>query len=100
MRERAALEQLAQRCSPAVASQVRRRLEHQGAQHSGNRFQPRPISVDLGRILLRELRDLVWAGSREIFAIVEGKEVRDLALDDSEAVVVQIEIANDFRVEQ
>jgi hypothetical protein len=54
-------------------------------------------------ILARELRDLFLRPARadsEVSPVLRRQEVRDLALDDLQSMRMQIEIANDLRVQQ
>ncbi len=94
---------LRQRDAPAAFHDVGRRLEHELAEHVRDDFEPLGVRVEPIRILARELRDFLFRAPRadgEIPPVLRRQEVRDFALDDLQAVRVQIEIADDLRIQQ
>ena len=82
---------------------VRRRFQHERAQHVGDRLEPRLIGVEPVGIARGKLRDLLArapAADFEIAPVIERQEIRDLALDDAQAVLGKPQIGDHLRVEQ
>ena len=72
---------------------VRRRLQHERAQHVGDRLEPRLIGVEPLGIARGEFRDFLArpaAADLEIAAVIERQEVRDPALDDAQAMLGEV----------
>ena len=82
---------------------VRRRAQHELAQHVGDRLQFAAESVDPAGVALAELCDglmgAAFAGE-QIAAIGRGQKILRAALDDPQAMIVQLQIGDDLRVEQ
>jgi hypothetical protein len=97
------VQQFRQGRQPAAGRDVRRRLEHEIAQHVGDALEPLPISREPRGIARREFRDLLFGLSGAHFQVlvrIQRQEVRESALDDAQSVPRQVEIADDFRIEQ
>ncbi len=91
-------------CStPATRNDIGRRLEYQLPQHICHGIEAARVLIEPRRILLRKLRDLGVrppASHGEIPAVLGGKEVRQLSLDDAQPVGRQVQVPNDLRVEE
>ena len=82
---------------------VRRRLQHQRAQHVGDRLQPRLIGIEPAGIARGKLRDFVMRASAadlEIAPVIERQEIRDSAFDDAQPMLREPQIGDHFRIEQ
>ena len=83
--------------------EVRRRLERERPQNIGQALEPRLIRREPPGVAGGEFCDLGLgpAGTGlQITPVGQGQEVRQRALDDPEAMGVQIEVADDLRVEE
>ena len=83
---------------------VRRRAQHELPQHVGDLFQFAREGVDRAGIALRssfatDCCGAAFAGE-EIAAVWRGQEILRAALDDPQAVVVQLQVGDDLRIEQ
>ena len=82
---------------------VRRRAQHEGAQHVGDLFEFAVERVDPSGVALAEFRHglmgAAFAG-QEIAAVGGGQEILRAALDDPQAVLGQLQVGDDLRVEQ
>ncbi len=98
-----AAQQFRQRRKPSAGRDVRRRLQHQIAQHVGDDVQPFAIRRQALRIARRELCDLLCGYARadlQIAGLVQRQEVGQLAFDDAQTMTRQVQIPNDLRIEQ
>jgi hypothetical protein len=96
-------QQFGQRVAPAAGRHVGRCLKHEVAQHIGDRLEARAIVIQALRIAGGKLRDFprgVAGADLQIGGLIQGKKIRQLALDDAQAVARQFELADDFGVEQ
>ncbi len=90
------------RDTPTAFDDVRRRFEDDIAQQIGDDIQMLPIGIERLRIFARELRDfcLRAAGAdRQIASVIGEQKFEQLALDDLESVLGELQIANDLRIE-
>ncbi len=82
---------------------VRRRAQHEGAQHVGDLFKPEVEGLQASGIAFAELGQgltgAAFAG-QQMAAIGGRQEILRAALDDAQSVLGQFEIRNDLRVEQ
>ena len=95
--------QLRQRRAPAAFKRVRRRGQHQVAQHVRDGVQALAVLGQACRIVRREARHLRLraTGAGEQIAAVRGwQEVGAAPLDDAQAVAGKIKVADDLRVQQ
>ena len=98
--EHAALDQLGD-----AAAGVGRRLQHEVAQHVGGALEHGVVGREPFGIARRELGDRGLplgqaTAHQEIARVVHRPEVRRRTLDDLEAVLGQLEIGDDLRIEQ
>ena len=83
--------------------QIGRRLKHEAAQHIGDAADLGLIGAVAGGVLGAEFGDLVCAAAlagEEITAVGQRQEILRAAFDDAQAVRVQLEIADDFWLQQ
>ena len=69
---------------------VRRRFERERAQHVGHALEPRLIGVEPLGIARGKLRDFLVrlaAACLEVAPVIERQEIRDVPLDDAQAVL-------------
>ena len=103
VRDAPALDQLRDRRERMTFDDVRRRFQHERAQHVGDRLEPRLIGIEPVGIARGKLRDLLArapAADLEIAPVIERQEIRDSALDDAQPVLGEPQIGDDLRVEQ
>ena len=76
---------------------VRRRFERQRPQHVGHRFEPRLIGVEPLRVARGELRHFLVglaAACLEVAPVIERQEIRDLPLDNTQAVLGEPQVGD------
>ncbi len=98
-----AAQQFGQSLQPGPVGDVRRSFEHEIAQHIGDPIEPGTIRREALGIARRELRHFLLGSSRADFqklAGVQRQEIRQSPLDHAQTVARQVEVADDFRVEQ
>jgi len=88
-----------------AASDVRRRLEEERAQHAGNPVEHCVIGRERRRVLGREAPDLGLrrgqaATDLEVIPVGERKKIGERALDDGQSVRREIEIADHLGIQQ
>ena len=97
------VEGFADRAGAKPLDEIRRRAQHELAQHIGNGLELARESLDRFGIVPAELRHRLqraaFAG-QEIAAVGRGQEILGAALDDLQAVLGQLQIRDDLRVEQ
>ena len=89
--------------SQPPARDIRRRLEHEIAQHVGDRVEALRVGAEPRGIARREFRDLLrgFSGADlEELRVLQRQEVREPPLDHAQAMAVQVKIADDLRIEQ
>ena len=97
------LEKLRQGSEQAALGDIRRHLQNEGAQHIGNGVDFIAIGIHIGGVLGRKLGDFGFGApgsGEEIAAIGLGDEVRGAAFHHAQAFGGQIQISDDFGVEQ
>ncbi len=97
------IERLADGMHAEAFDHIRRGAQHEFAQHVGDGFQLRVELVDPQGIAFAEFRDglmgAAFAG-QQIASIRRRQEVLRAALDDPQAVAMQVQIRDDLRIEQ
>ena len=97
------IESLADRARAKALDEVRRRAQHEGAQHVGDLLEFAAEGVDPVGVAFAEFGDrfmgAAFAG-QQIAAIGGGQEILRAALDDAQAMLAQFQVGNDLRVEQ
>ena len=97
------LAELARAMAEIAQRQIGRRGKHEAAQHIGDTADLGLIGAIAGGVLGAEFRDLVFAAAlagEQIAAIGQRQEILRAALDDAQAMLVQLEIANDLWLQQ
>ncbi len=82
---------------------VRRRPQHEGAQHVGDLFQFAIERIDPDGVAFAQLRHRLMGAAfagQQIAAIGGGQEILCAALDDPQAALGQFQVRHDLRIEQ
>ena len=99
----AGLDQLGDGRERMALDHIRRRFEREGAQHIGYRFEPRLIGVEPLGIARGEFRDFLVrlaAACLQVAPVIERQEIRDLPLDDAQAMLGEPQVGDHLRAEQ
>ena len=89
--------------TPKSLDDVRRRAQHEGAQHVGDLFELAVERIDPGGVAFAQfchgLMGAALAG-QQIAAVGGGQKILRAALDDPQAVLGQFQVGHDLRIEQ
>ena len=96
-------QQLRHAARAETCDHVRRRLQHETAQHVGDRIDfaaERRVAFGVLGAELGDFRHRAALAGEQVAAVEVGQKILHAPLDDAQPVLMQREVADDFRVEQ